>query len=75
MSDRVFLTNKQTADILGIHTTTLCIMRRKGLGPTWIPVTRNNVKYDQEDVWAWLDAHKVKTGPAPELELSEALTV
>lgn len=52
-----FLTEKQAARLLSISHRTLQAWRRSGAGPCFIKLGRA-VRYKQQDLFAWANAHR-----------------
>jgi predicted DNA-binding transcriptional regulator AlpA len=60
MGERTYLTDRQTAEMLGYSQRTLINMRSKKTDPPFIKHGAR-VWYDLADIYAWLDAAKVQT--------------
>ena len=56
MTDQEFLlTTKQVARMLGLAPYTMAKFRRKGMGPKYLQLGKNTIRYKKTDVIAWID--------------------
>lgn len=54
----VLITEAELADHLGLSRSTLQKWRRKKVGPAFIRIAQNCVRYRREDVLAWIDSQQ-----------------
>lgn len=54
------LDEKEAADWLGLHWTTLRHYRYRGTGPAYLPWSKGSVRYRPESLLAWLDERETK---------------
>ena len=59
---RRLMTTAQAADYLTVTVAALRAWRVRGGGPPWIKLGQA-VRYDQNDLDAWLDEHRTQTQP------------
>ncbi len=52
------MTTKQVSEYLGIAISTLLLYRAMGTGPRYIKILKRLVRYEKEDVDAWLAEQK-----------------
>jgi len=49
-----YMTAEEVAEALSVHVETLRRWRREKKGPPWIQLTERVVRYDREDIEAWM---------------------
>ncbi|MGQ0482808.1 MAG: helix-turn-helix transcriptional regulator [Pseudonocardia sp.] len=60
MADDGLIDTLDLADFLGVHESTLRVMRREGTGPPFVRLGRGPrgvIRYRWGDVLTWVDAH------------------
>ena len=60
-----WLTPKEAAKYLGCGVSTLAIYRSMGTGPSYTKWAATMVRYDVQDLNAWMEARKVTPEPKP----------
>ncbi|MCS6954309.1 MAG: helix-turn-helix domain-containing protein [Bryobacterales bacterium] len=58
MSSKRLLTTRELAGLLGLNEVTLKVWRCLGKGPPFVRLSRKAVRYDLDDVYAWLNAQR-----------------
>lgn len=61
---RTYLKPEQVAELLGLRPCTLADWRWQRKGPPWIQVSRGCVRYDQDEVEAWLASRTIRELPS-----------
>ncbi|QIQ88311.1 MAG: helix-turn-helix domain-containing protein [Erythrobacter sp.] len=55
------MTTRQVADLLGLSSEWLFQARKTRIGPPFIQLSRQTVRYERDDVLAWARKHRVET--------------
>jgi len=53
----------EVAELLGVHPKTLGLWREKGQGPPFIRLGEKLIRYNVEDVRAWVESQREKVTP------------
>lgn len=59
MSELVYLTEQEAADLIGYHPGTLSNWRSAGLGPPYLRLRTGAIRYLQTDLVAWMERDRV----------------
>lgn len=60
-SERVFLTQRELADLLAMKPNTLWSWRQRGYGPPWFRFGPRTVRYDRDEVEQWIAEQENRT--------------
>ena len=61
----VLLSEKQTAEFLGVSRRTLQGWRLAGNGPKFVKVSSRSIRYRRKDLLAWVEGHTIETNDKP----------
>lgn len=53
----------EVSELLKVHPSTLGNWREKGIGPPWIRMEGKLIRYNVEDVRAWVESQREKVTP------------